>query len=468
MSRYLFCVALLFACAPHIALGQQSLFSSDRVYQPSRGPSDSSSALVVAPAEASYVKAEMASPDGYEYEVDAYQPACGTACGGCDTCCPQLCFDRFFIDGWLDQGFTGNPNASSSNGPVGQNGPLIFNDQANEYMMNQLYVSMGRALDPASCCWDIGGKIDLLYGTDYYFIQANGLETYSDGSQKWNSNKGPRNAGTAGLYGLAMPQAYVEVQAPIAGGVRVKMGHFYSILGYESVKAPENFFYSHTYIMQYGEPFTTTGVLASWDSSCCMTWTAGVTRGWNTWEQDNGSTGFMGGFNWTSPDQATKLRLGVMSGPEDPTADNNRTVLDIVLQQRLTCRWTYVMDVNYGTEDNVRVTDASTLDSASWYGIANYLYYEVNPCLDLGLRFEWFDDRDNARVFALPNDNITTGGSYYDLTLGANYHPNDWLIARPELRWDWSDLEAPGINGAFEDGNSKEQFTLGFDVIMVF
>jgi hypothetical protein len=53
-----------------------------------------------------------------------------------------------------------------------------------------------------------------------------------------------------------MPQAYVETNLPIGKGLSVKVGHFYTLLGYEVVTAPDNFFYSHSYSMQYGEPFT--------------------------------------------------------------------------------------------------------------------------------------------------------------------------------------------------------------------
>ena len=53
-----------------------------------------------------------------------------------------------------------------------------------------------------------------------------------------------------------MPQAYAEVFCPWGNGLSVKLGHFYSIFGYETVTAPDNFFYSHSYVFQYGEPNT--------------------------------------------------------------------------------------------------------------------------------------------------------------------------------------------------------------------
>jgi len=396
--------------------------------------------------------------------------SCGSCADGCESCspCDDPCSPWFF-NGWLEQGFTGNPDSTGGTiGPAGTNGPLIFNDQANEYMLNQLYFSFGRKVERDACCWDVGGRVDVLYGTDYYFIQALGLETRDDGSQKWNSNNGPRNAGNAGLYGIAMPQFYVEGNIPWGTGVKVKAGHFYKLMGYESVMAPENFFYSRTYTMQYGQPFTHTGMIADWQSSPCLTWYGGVTRGWNSFEQPNGQVSYLGGVRWKSPQEETQFSFFVHSGSDDPTGDNNRSVYSLVFQQRLDCRWTFVLEHSLGAEENARLNTNNQLDTATWYGISSYLYYTHDPCLDLGIRFEWFDDRDNARVFGLSNDNVTSGGSYYDLTLGANYHPEPWFILRPELRWDWSDLVAPGVQGAFNNGTSNNQFTLGFDLITTF
>ncbi|MEE8451408.1 MAG: outer membrane beta-barrel protein, partial [Thermoguttaceae bacterium] len=241
----------------------------------------------------------------------------------------------FFVHGWIAQGFTWNPD-----NPVNRfNTPLTFNDRSNEYQLNQLYVSMGRAIDTSSCGWDFGGQVDLFFGTDYFFTQAIGLETRRDGSPRWNSSNGPRGTGAA-IYGLAMPQLYAEVFAPIGGGISVKMGHFYTILGYESVPAPENFFYSHAYTMQYGEPFTHTGLLASYDLGPGLSIHGGLTRGWNTWEDPNDKLGFLGGVTWTSADECTSCSFAIHTGSEDNAGANNRTSYSLVVTQQLTCNLT--------------------------------------------------------------------------------------------------------------------------------
>lgn len=58
-----------------------------------------------------------------------------------------------------------------------------------------------------------------------------------------------------------MPQAYAEVGNQTFS---VKVGHFYTIIGYEGVPSINNFFYSKSYAYQFAGPFTHWGGLATW------------------------------------------------------------------------------------------------------------------------------------------------------------------------------------------------------------
>jgi len=372
--------------------------------------------------------------------------------------------DGFFARGWLSQGFTGNP-ANPNNR---FNGPVTFNDRSNEYQMNQLYLTLGREVETQCHAWDIGGRVDLLYGTDYYYTTAIGLETRQDGSPHWNGGDGPRDTGAA-MYGLAMPQLYAEVVAPIGNGLNVKMGHFYTIMGYESVMAPDNFFYSHAYAMQYGEPLTHTGLLADYRCSPCLSLRAGFTRGWDTWEDPNETLGFIGGVTWTSVDQRTCLAFTLHTGNEDIAGDNDRTAYSIVLAHQVTCRLRYVLQHDFGIEANAELGRDGQRNDAKWYGINQYLYLSVNDATSLGLRLEWFRDQDNARVLAIPIESLVGGGDYFAATFGANWEPYDSVVLRPEVRWDRSDVDPPGAaQGMFNDFSRGSQFTFGLDLIVLF
>jgi hypothetical protein len=389
-------------------------------------------------------------------------PACGIAPGGGWA---GLTTGLVF-DGWLHQGSTWNTHWPDDR----FNTPVTFNDRANDYQMNQLYLVLARPTHPCRGGWDVGGRVDLLYGTDYFFTTARGLETRIDGSPRWNSADGPRAGGGAALYGLAMPQLYAEVFAPILSGISVKLGHFYTRMGVESVMAPENFFYSHSYAMQYGQPFTGTGLMAHCSLTQRLSVEGGFTRGWDVWEDTNDNLSFLGGLRWTSGDRRTSLSWMLSTGSEDTAGDRRRTQYTLALTRHLGCRWIYILEHNYGVEDGVTVDREFQLTDAKWYGISQYLWLAANERTWFGLRLEWFRDQDNARVLGIPIEETTIGGNYTALTLGMNWRLNGYTVLRPEVRWDWSDVAAPnlGRTGMFDGFRRKDQFLFATDLIIRF
>src|ERR1019366_4124766 len=101
--------------------------------------------------------------------------------------------------------------------------------------------------------WFLGGRVDVAAGSDAVLMTAAGFDGTSVGNTaKWHTS----DFG----YGFAVPQLYGELDY---NDLKIKFGHFYTIIGSESAMANANFFYSHSYAFTYGEPATHTGVLAS-------------------------------------------------------------------------------------------------------------------------------------------------------------------------------------------------------------
>lgn len=148
------------------------------------------------------------------------------------------------IGGWVAAGIS----YSTDNPDHHTNDPVTFNDWNRELQMNQLNLYLQKLVNMESDDIEIGGRIDLLYGSDARFTQAAGLD------DDLISEKNFR------FYDIALPQIYLEAFSPVGNGLTAKIGNFYTIIGYEVVNAPENFFYSHAYTMQYGEPFTHSGI----------------------------------------------------------------------------------------------------------------------------------------------------------------------------------------------------------------
>jgi hypothetical protein len=78
--------------------------------------------------------------------------------------------------GWLDTGFVGNTSSPDSKFI----GPYNAVDRANELMLNQLYYVAEKKLPCDNCC-GIGGRVDMIYGEDFFLAQSVGFEN-RDGS----------------------------------------------------------------------------------------------------------------------------------------------------------------------------------------------------------------------------------------------------------------------------------------------
>ncbi|MGL6193228.1 MAG: outer membrane beta-barrel protein [Thermoguttaceae bacterium] len=432
-----------------------------------------------------------------------YYPAYGTIgnCGYEDYCMQQeYCSAQTFFGG--GQGFLiGWLNAGASFTPNKDNYPIKYNDRGNEFVMNQLYLSAGRMVNPSRGRFDVGARVDLLYGTDYFYTSAIGLETFKyqtgangaeipvdsqiDARQRWNSNDGERfNGRNASMYGLSMPQLYAEFFLPIHCGMTIKAGHFYTPMGYESVMAPQNFFYSKTYTMMYGEPTTHTGVLVTQQISPRLAVIGGVTRGWDTWESNNNSASGLVGVQLNTCLDST-FAFTLHTGKTSANRDDARTNYSMVYTQQLNPAWRYVIQHDLGTEKNAAYSISNFVEKrydATWVSIVQYLECQLTPACAMGLRFEWFQDKGNSRILQFPENSVVGNGSlkvqgnnYYDIALGMKWRPTEFLTIRPEVRWDWSDVKInstiPGISsvpGMYNSQKDSSQCAASIDFILMF
>jgi hypothetical protein len=420
------------------------------------------------------------------YECNRYLNR-GFGCGldgGCDGGCLDADPWRLFGDnrllqnsnttltGWVDAGIMGN-----SAGPGTHfNGPVTFPDRDNG-QLNQFYGVLRRTTDLSqNCGWFLGGEVDLYFGSDSFFTTAAGLDGTSFGNvPRWNSDPNQR-------YGWSIPQMYVETDY---NNLRVKWGHFYTILGYETIPAIGNFFYTHSYALQYGQPFTHTGALASSNLGENWSWNAGIVSGWNDFNFQDGAQ-FLGGLTYTNQGYGS-LAFALVSGNQSDfnipgiPPSSNRTTYSLVWTRNLSSRWTYVLHHTLGVQSNSLGFNALDSRRAAWYGINQYLFYTINDRWTAGGRFEWFDDPQGYVVTGLRPGNTDAQfrfpGSFYEASFGLNYKPSRNFTLRGELRYDWyqgpAGFRAPAIPGVppnqpFNDNLSKNQFLFGLDAIYQF
>ncbi len=332
---------------------------------------------------------------------------------------------------WASAGVT----YASHNRKDHDNAPLSFNDRNNEFMFNQLNFYIEKALDTESGKWDIGGRMDFMYGTDADNTSAAG----------WDQNWSPKK-GSGSYYDISMPQLYAEIYAPIGNGITAKLGHFYTTIGYEVVTSPDNFFYSHAYTMLYAEPFTHTGALFSYDINDNFSINGGTVLGWDNATTNGGAWNFLGGGSWTSDNEATSVTVQLISGDmSDVGPSINQTMYSVVATHDFSDKIHYVFQHDYGVQEG----------NGDWFGVNQYLTFDLTDQFGIGLRGEWFNDKGATRVG-------NRGANYGAISVGVNYSPVSWFKLRPEFRVDLADEKV--FNGDSEDS----QISLAMDMIVTF
>jgi hypothetical protein len=370
---------------------------------------------------------EAAAPDIIAIDAAACN-ICSTdpCCDWCNLGDKWLLADHLFNDPCNDApftvgGFTQFGYHSESNG--------LFNSHDSKLQNHQSWIYAEKVAD-GSCGLGFGFRVDFMYGLDAQDTQAFGEPAPQDHfDNPWDH----------GIYGFAMPQAYIELAS---GDWSVKAGHFYTMVGYEVVPATGNFFYSHAYTMFNSEPFTHTGVISTYQLSCNVEVYGGWVAGWDTGfdrfadgDQSRGSA-FMGGAALTLTDDATLTYITTIG---DLGTRGEGYSHSLVLDVDLDCDWNYVLQ-----SDLVETNGGGDHQ----FGVNQYLFYSINDCLKVGSRMEWWKNGSNSQ---------------YAATFGINYLPSANLIIRPEVRHDWNP------SGIRFNGDGKGDFTtFGIDAILSF
>ena len=387
------------------------------------------------------------------------------------------------VGGWGNAGITYNATNPSN----GFNGPVTFGDRDSEVQLNQLNLFVQRAVATEGTSWDFGGRFDAMFGTDSIFTQAYGVPAFDINNGKalnrshWDLNL-LNSASDNRFYDIALPQAYVEAYAPIGNGLNIKAGHFYTPIGYETVPAPDNFFYTHAYTMQYGEPFTHTGIMGNYavDSNWSVmggATTGSATGGWDGgFDKQLGNWGGLAGVTWTSNDKGTSANI---SGTYSGTSEQNSSAFSlysIVLKHNITDKTHLMLQHDHGFADSVLLSGKPT--DTEWYGLNMHLTYDVKDNLTAGVRTEWFRDQNGFRVcspgrvaaatdftgasYASSTPVNCTAASYYAVTAGLNWKPVAWLNLRPNVRYDWADGSRPFGNYKQDQFLFSTDFSVNF------
>lgn len=399
------------------------------------------------------------------------------------------------IGGNLVQGFTFNPKH-----PVdGYNGTLTWTDRANEYQLNQAWMYFEIPTDTSKKDLDFGMRVDTMFGSNYRWATSSGFEDKVFKTNTGTGGTGGTSAVASSMYGLAIPQAYVDAAYK---SFKLRLGHIISPVGFFTVDTTQNVFNTIPYTYAYGEPFTHFGAFLYYTVNDKLSVMGGGTRGGDNWDGSGVGAkvpGFLGTVTYTFDDKSTfdwvvhvskeynlknQSNSTVVSGADlnDPAKANSsgnypyaggynnvdglyswRYFQTLVYKRMLMKDLQLVAQSDFGMQkmaDLKAFADDSTNGrdkevTAMWYGANLYLIHQTLSTLQLAINFEWFRDQNGVRVGnVLPTLSSTstavkgmgTGGTranyignFFQVTFGPKWQPQKNFFVRVNGRYDYFD-----------------------------
>jgi hypothetical protein len=364
--------------------------------------------------------------------------------------------NRIRIYGWVD--FSENASTSRRS-----NVPLSYNIVPNQLELDQLVITLERALDTVQTdSIDWGFNWTSLYGIDYRYTTAKGW--FSDQLLKHNN-----------LYGYDPLVFYGEIYFPrIAQGMTVRVGRYISPPDIEAQLAAQNYVFTRSLMFTY-DPFTFTGVLASTKIDDHWTVLTGIHAGndmapWTTSASPNGQAL----VRWISRDNTDCVLAGVNSIGDGKYRNQHDDLQMIVATwyHKFNDRFLSATEGYYiwqhdalkgGTVINgpprpffEAVGPGPPIPGiSSSMGVVNFLAYQLSKKSFIALRSDFFDDFQGERTgFATP---------YTSHTVALTQNFTDWLTVRPEIRFEYAWDAKP-----YDNGTRRDQFIFSVQTICKF
>jgi len=352
----------------------------------------------------------------------------------------------------------------------GLNFGQLFTDRSNQATLNQALITLGRTIDPKTTGFDVGFKLQFMYGADARYTHFLGVFDHA----------------TSDRYQVDITEANVTMRLPVLteGGIDLKAGMYSTPMGLETIDPSTNPFYSHSYIFNFGLPLKHTGLYTITHLSDVVDLHLGVDTGINTTfgsgqGDNNGAAAFLGGLGFNLLDGKLTILALTHIGPENAVHavgsvanSRQRYSNDVLLTYKVDDKLTLTTEANLIRDD---------LANANGFGAAQYISYALTDTWTLNGRAEIFRDDKGFFVAAYPRNldpvNVLGGfpnqsfgagpTTFSEFTVGATWKPEmpapvASLQVRPELRYD----QALTSNKPFS-GRSNA-LTLAADIVIGF
>jgi hypothetical protein len=331
---------------------------------------------------------------------------------------PVVTKSPYTIGGFVDTYFSWNLARPASR----TNRLRNFDVTEHQFVVSAAEVDFQRTADP------IGFRVELNVGGASDIIHAGSSESLK-----------------------LVQQAYLTGVIPVGAGLTVDAGKFFTHMGFETVKAKDNYNYSRSFLFAWATPYYHLGFRASYPILANFSATVLLSNGWNNVEVNSGKT--FGASLSYSPMPSLTLLANWLGGPEQPDSVSSefRHVVEGIASLRVTDQLVISADGTYGTE-------ALPSGTVTWKGIALYGQYGLTDNSALSLRGEVYSDPQGYTT-ALAQE-------LKEVTVTYEYRFHARLIVRGEYRYDWS--TAAPFDDESGGGARSNQSTIALAGIVTF
>jgi Putative beta-barrel porin-2, OmpL-like. bbp2 len=334
---------------------------------------------------------------------------------------------NYMFDGYYEYDF---------NHPIGRVQYLrAYDVLSNAFSINQADVVFD--LDPdVAAGRRYGVRLDLQFGQATETLQGN-----------------PSNEVRPEIYRNIF-QAYGTYVAPLGKGLTVDFGKWASSLGIEGNYTKDQVNYSRSFFFDY-LPFYHMGVRASYKVNDKLTANYWIVNGTDQTEPTNSYKDELFGFtaqpkkniSWNfnyyigqdHPDvgPATNCTVPVQPGlcvqEINPAPDGKAHIFDSYVTWNATPKLTFSAEGDYViSREWAKAAPGESSAPSLVDGGAAYAQYQLRPRMNLGGRFEYFNDRNGLYS--------GTGQALKEFTGTYDYKFGEGMLARVEFRRDWSNV----------------------------
>ena len=346
------------------------------------------------------------------------------------------------FSGWMDFDYT-----YRSTSPGINNIAPVMNRFGDEFLARDLGLYISKPLDPKDWSW--GFNAIFITGADAAFL------TPTAGGWK---NTNPR-------FGADFTDLNLTAHLPILteGGVDVKAGRQTTVLGPMGALPWQRPLDSSDYAWYNMEEGRYTGVSANWHISKRLDWYNGIEFGWGTFfDTISVAPQYITQINYWLDEEAkvTKIWTTVLTGPTGKFSNGNTTVWELGLLHNFSKYLYQIIDTQMVYSKAPIFFQPLPGYQERAYDVYTYVGYHLNKEYDVTSRFEWYKDVDGGGYpggFGIPHT------TYYETTLGIDYHPHKSLQFRPEVRYDYASNPA---FGSLLD--KKKQLSIAAEVLLKF